>query len=61
MFRRKGQKVWMRRSESQTFDDICFIKDWDYDEVRFGWNYKLRNEAEVELEGWHMETNLKKA
>ena len=51
----------MRRSESETFKDLCSIKDWKYDAERFGWDYKLRDKDGDEMTGWFKETNLKKA
>ena len=51
----------MRRSERDTFDHMCFVKAWEYDAERFGWNYKLEDKRGIELDGWVMETNLKKA
>ena len=55
----KDQKVWMR-GPAGTFNYLIFIKSWQYDEARGGWDYKLRDENGIEYQSWVKETDTKK-
>lgn len=37
-----------------------FVEDWDYDEERGGWDYKLRDK-DGKFYGWFKETNMQRA
>ncbi|KAG7008240.1 hypothetical protein G7Y79_00006g018600 [Physcia stellaris] len=53
--------VWMRKSAADIFEFKMFVKSWQYNADRPGWDYKLRDEKNVEHEDWVKETDTKEA
>ena len=51
----------MRKSSADTFDYQMFVKSWQYNAERGGWDYKLKDGKDVEYENWVKETDTKRA
>lgn len=59
-----NEKLWMKDSEGY-FTTLVWVVGREYNELRGGWDYKLRQKdaAEAWLDGhyWRAETELKRA
>ena len=51
----------MRVTASEPFEYLMYVKSWQYDEARAGWDYKLRDESGIEYEPMVPESNTKRA
>lgn len=51
----------MRKTENDPFEYLVWVNKADYDDVRGGWNYIVRQEDGTVYADWVKETNLKRA
>lgn len=57
----KNRKVWMRVSSTEPFEFLKWVDDYQYDDVRGGWDYLLRDKDGNVYEKWVREEDTTKA